>query len=84
VQTLSAVAQGEEGGVKFADVPVGHIFRFVDCSCIYRRTGEFSFMCLQKCGDHPQRVVGIQRSVFGPDPVVVYDALVAMVEVDLT
>jgi hypothetical protein len=70
-----------EGGVKLKDVPVGHIFRLLDCECLFRRVDRKRVVVVQHCQTHGNTDAPSTQMIGGHANLLVrYDPLIAMLE----
>ena len=88
----AAPRAGETGGVTFKDVPVGHIFRFMKCDCLFRRAqvrrvnDRETYALVEPCREHALESrfkwypMAKRLGFADPDEHVRYDALAAMLE----
>jgi hypothetical protein len=78
--------------MKFKDVPVGHVFRLMECDCMFRRAtvlqadGKDAYVLVEPCSKHdvnPRfkwRPLATRVGFADPDEEVRYDPLAAMLE----
>jgi len=64
--------------VTFKDVPIGHIFQFMHCNCVLRRTSPEIAELVSACRDHRIGTGPMQYKLEQWE--VRYDPLVAMLE----